>query len=194
MNHYSNTNLRPHRGISPSIGSRVLIDPSSVVIGDVSIGDDSSVWPQVAIRGDMHSITIGKRTSIQDGAVLHITHAGPFNPDGFALSVGDDVAIAHHVTLHGCTIGNRVLIGLGSIIMDGASVEDEVVVGANSLVPPGKRLRSGYLYTGSPARETRALNDKEIDFFRYSANNYVKLKDEHISELENLFKDSENSP
>lgn len=194
MKHYSRTNLRAHRGISPSIGARVLIDPSSVVIGDVNIGDDSSIWPQVAIRGDMHSIAIGKRTSIQDGAVLHITHAGPFNPDGFALTVGDDVAIAHQVTLHGCTIGNRVLIGLGSIIMDGATIEDNVVVGANSLVPPGKHLRSGYLYTGSPAREARPLSDREIEFFRYSSANYVKLKDEHITELEALFRDFEGSP
>ncbi len=194
MNHYSTTNLRSHRGISPSIGARVLIDPSSVVIGDVNIGDDSSIWPQVAIRGDMHSITIGKRTSIQDGAVLHITHAGPFNPEGFCLSVGDDVAIAHQVTLHGCSIGNRVLIGLGSIIMDGATIDDDVVVGANSLVPPGKQLRSGYLYTGSPAREARPLSDREMEFFRYSSANYVKLKDGHISELETLFTNSENSP
>lgn len=193
MNHYSNTNIRPHRNISPTLGERVLIDPSSVVIGSVCIGDDSSVWPQAAIRGDMHAINIGKRTSIQDGAVLHITHAGPFNRDGFPLSVGNDVAIAHQVTLHGCTIGNRVLIGLGSIIMDGAIVEDEVVVGANSLVPPGKQLKSGFLYTGSPAREIRPLSDREIEFFRYSSANYVRLKDEHIEELEVLFKGCRDS-
>jgi carbonic anhydrase/acetyltransferase-like protein (isoleucine patch superfamily) len=187
MKSHEFANIRPHRGKSPTFGDNVFIDPSSVVIGDVCVGDDSSIWPQVTIRGDMHSITIGKRTSIQDGAILHITHAGPFHPEGFPLTVGNDVAIAHQVALHGCHIGNRVLIGLGSIIMDGAVIEDEIVVGANSLVPPGKHLKSGYLYTGSPAKAARALSGKEIEFFSYSSANYVKLKDQHIKEHKSLY-------
>tara|TARA_B110000444_G_C18783555_1_gene568688 strand:- start:347 stop:931 length:585 start_codon:yes stop_codon:yes gene_type:complete len=194
MNHHSTTNIRAHLGKYPRIGARVLIDPSSVIIGDVNIGDDTSIWPQVTIRGDMHSITIGQRTSIQDGAVLHITHASPYNPDGFALAIGNDVTIAHQVTLHGCYIGNRVLIGLGAIIMDGVTIEDDIIVGANSLVPAGKKLRSGYLYIGSPAIEVRRLNDKEIEFFCYSSENYVKLKNEHISELEVIFSKVKNYP
>jgi carbonic anhydrase/acetyltransferase-like protein (isoleucine patch superfamily) len=153
------------------------------VIGDVSIGDDSSIWPNTTVRGDMHRIRIGDRSSIQDNSVLHITHAGPYNPDGYPLTIGDEVTVAHSVTLHGCTIGNRVLIGMGTIVMDGAVVEDDVVVGANSLVPPGKRLASGWLYVGSPAKAVRELTEGEYSYFSYSAANYAKLKDRHIAAL-----------
>jgi carbonic anhydrase/acetyltransferase-like protein (isoleucine patch superfamily) len=114
--------------------------------------------------------------------VLHVTHAGQFNPDGFALTIGDDVTVGHKVTLHGCRIGDRVLVGMGAIVLDGAVVEDEVIIGAGSLVPPGKTLESGYLYVGSPVKQARALSDKERAFFAYSAANYVKLKDQHLAE------------
>ncbi len=184
MRHYTNTSLRDFQGLKPSIGERVLIDPSAVVLGDVTLGDDVSVWPQVAIRGDMHRITVGARTSVQDGCVLHITHAGPFNPDGWPLTIGCDVTIGHNATLHGCTVGDRVLVGMGATVMDSAVVEDDVVIAAGALVTPGKTLRSGYLYAGSPAREVRALSEKEMDYFCYSANNYVKLKNQHMEELE----------
>ena len=116
-------------------------------------------------------IRIGQRSSIQDGSVLHITHAGPFNPDGFPLSIGDEVTVGHKVLLHGCSIGNRVLVGMGSIVMDGAVIEDEVILGAGSLVPPGKVLESGFLYVGSPAKKARPLSDKERGFFAYTAGN-----------------------
>ncbi|MNF67510.1 UDP-3-O-[3-hydroxymyristoyl] glucosamine N-acyltransferase [compost metagenome] len=174
--------IRTYQGLTPQLGERVFVDASAVVIGDVQLGDDSSVWPLVTIRGDMHRIRIGARTSVQDGSVLHITHAGPFNPDGYPLEIGDDVTIGHKALLHGCSIGSRVLIGMGSIVMDGAVIEDDVVLGAGSLVPPGKRLESGYLYVGSPVKQARALSDKEKAFFTYSAANYVKLKDLHIAE------------
>ena len=174
--------IRPFQQHTPALGERAFVDRSAVVIGDVEIGADSSVWPLTVIRGDMHRIRIGARTSVQDGCVLHITHAGPFNPDGFPLLIGDDVTIAHKIMLHGCTVGNRVLIGMGSIVMDGAVIEDDVIVGAGSLVPPGKRLDSGFLYVGSPVRPVRALTDKEKAFFTYSAGNYVKLKDQHLAE------------
>ncbi len=174
--------IRTYQGTTPQLGERVFVDTSAVVIGDVHLGEDSSVWPLVTIRGDMHRIRIGARTSVQDGSVLHITHAGPFNPDGYPLEIGDDVTIGHKALLHGCTVGSRVLIGMGSVVMDGAVIEDEVVLGAGSLVPPGKRLESGYLYVGSPVKQARALSDKERAFFTYSAANYVKLKDLHIAE------------
>ena len=174
--------IRPFQQHTPVLGERAFVDRSAVVIGDVEIGADSSIWPLTVIRGDMHRIRIGARTSVQDGCVLHITHAGPFNPDGFPLLIGDDVTIAHKVMLHGCTVGSRVLIGMGSIVMDGAVIEDDVIVGAGSLVPPGKRLDSGFLYVGSPVRPVRALTDKEKAFFTYSAGNYVKLKDQHLAE------------
>lgn len=167
---------------TPRLGERAFVDTSAVVIGDVEIGTDSSVWPLTVIRGDMHRIRIGKRTSVQDGSVLHITHAGPFNPDGFPLLIGDDVTIGHKVMLHGCTVGSRILIGMGSTVMDGAVVEDEVIIGAGSLVPPGKRLESGFLYVGSPVKQARPLTEKERSFFTYTAGNYVKLKDQHLAE------------
>lgn len=174
--------IRTYRGSAPQLGPRVFVDASAVVLGDVVLGEDASVWPMAVVRGDMHRIRIGKRTSVQDGSVLHITHAGPFNPDGYPLLIGDEVTIGHNVTLHGCTLGNRILVGMGSIVMDGAVVEDEVVIGAGSLVPPGKVLQSGYLYVGSPVKQARALTDQERAFFAYSAANYVRLKDLHLAE------------
>lgn len=174
--------IRTYQGNAPQLGPRAFVDSSAVVIGDVQLGEDSSVWPLAVIRGDMHRIRIGARTSVQDGSVLHITHAGPFNPDGYPLTIGDEVTIGHSVTLHGCTLGNRILVGMGSIVMDGAVVQDEVVIGAGSLVPPGKVLESGYLYVGSPVKQARPLTDKERAFFAYSAGNYVKLKDQHLAE------------
>ncbi|MGE8496928.1 MAG: gamma carbonic anhydrase family protein [Pseudomonas sp.] len=174
--------IRTYQQFTPQLGERVFVDSSAVVLGDVTLGADSSVWPLVVIRGDMHHIRIGARTSVQDGSVLHITHAGPFNPDGYPLVIGDEVTIGHKVTLHGCTLGNRILVGMGSIVMDGAVVEDDVIIGAGSLVPPGKRLESGYLYVGSPVKQARPLTDKERNFFSYTAGNYVKLKDQHLAE------------
>lgn len=184
MKHYTSTSLRPFAGTLPTVGERVLIDPSAVVLGAVALGDDVSVWPQATVRGDVHRIRVGPRTSVQDGAVLHVTHAGPYNPDGWSLQIGADVTIGHGAILHGCTVGDRVLVGMGAVVMDGAVVEDDVVIAAGALVTPGKRLVSGRLYGGSPAREMRALRRQELDYFVYSANNYVKLKDRHIEALE----------
>ncbi len=178
-----NLAIRTYQGITPTLGKRVFVDPSSVVIGDVTIGDDSSVWPLVSVRGDMHRIRIGSRTSIQDGSVLHITHAGPYNPEGFPLTIGDECTVGHKVILHGCTVGNKVLVGMGAIIMDGVMVEDEIVIGAGSLVTPNKILKSGFLYVGSPAKQIRPLTQSERDFFSYGATNYVKLKDQHLADL-----------
>jgi len=174
--------LRTFHGMSPQLGERVYIDPASVVIGNVTLGDDCSVWPMTVIRGDMHRITIGARTSVQDGSVLHITHASDFNPDGFPLTIGDDVTIGHKAILHGCTLGSRILVGMGAIVMDGAVVEDEVIIAAGAVVTPGKRLESGYVYAGNPAKALRPLKEKERAFFPYTAGNYVKLKDQFLME------------
>lgn len=181
----SKLSVRSYQGHTPQLGARVWVDPTAVVIGQVTIGDDSSIWPYAVLRGDMHFIRIGARSSIQDGSVLHITHAGPFNPAGFPLIVGDDVTLGHSVNLHGCTLGNRILVGIGSTLLDGVVVGDDVVIGAGTLVPPGKQLESGYLYMGSPCKQVRPLKDSERQFFKYSANNYVKLKDTYLHELAN---------
>lgn len=177
-------NIRTFEDMTPKLGERVFVDHSAVVIGDVEIGDDSSIWPLVAVRGDMHHICIGARTSIQDGSVLHITHAGEFNAEGYPLIVGDDVTVGHQVLLHGCTIQDRVLVGMGSTLLDGVVVQSDVMIGANSLVPGGKVLESGYLYLGSPVKQIRQLTEQEMQFLRYSAGNYVKLKDRYLAEAE----------
>ncbi len=174
--------VRRYQGHTPKLGERVFVDPTAVIIGDVEIGTDSSVWPLVVIRGDMHHIRIGERTSVQDGAVLHITHASTYNPGGWPLIIGNDVTIAHQAMLHGCTIGSRVLIGMKAIVMDGAVIEDEVIIAAGAVVPPGKRCESGYVYMGSPVKQTRPISDKERAFFTYTAGNYAKLKDKHLAE------------
>lgn len=177
-------NLRSYQGKTPQLGARVFVDPTALVLGDVELGEDCSVWPMAVIRGDMHRIRIGQRCSIQDGSVLHITHAGPYNPEGFPLTLGDDVTVGHKAVLHGCQLQDRILVGMGAIVMDGAVVESEVIIAAGALVPPGKRLESGYLYAGSPARQVRPLTEKERGFFTYTAANYVKLKDSYRQELD----------
>ncbi|MBV8042473.1 gamma carbonic anhydrase family protein [Pluralibacter sp.] len=175
-------NIRPYKTIFPSLGQRVMIDATSVVIGDVRLADDVSIWPLVAIRGDVNYVGIGPRTNIQDGSVLHVTHKSFYNPEGNPLIIGADVTVGHKVMLHGCTIGNRVLVGMGSIVLDGAVIEDDVMVGAGSLVPQNKRLESGYLYLGSPVKQIRPLKDDEREGLKYSANNYVKWKDDYLDQ------------
>ncbi|MEH6344625.1 MAG: gamma carbonic anhydrase family protein [Bermanella sp.] len=174
--------IRSFKGIKPKLASKVFVDITATIIGDVELGDDCSVWPNTVIRGDMHRIRIGKRCSIQDASILHITHASDYNPGGFPLTLGDEVTVGHMAMLHGCTIGSQVLIGMQAMVMDGAVIEDQVVLGAGSLVPPGKVLQSGHLYVGRPAKMIRALTEKELSYFSYTAGNYVKLKEEHIAE------------
>jgi len=176
--------IRSHCGISPQLGQRVYVDPAATVIGNVSLGDDASVWPGAVIRGDMHRIVVGARSNVQDNAVLHITHASDFNPDGWPLTIGDDVVIGHRAVLHGCTLGNRILVGNGAIVNDGAVIEDEVIIGAGCMVPPGKTLETGYVYVGNPCKQMRALSDSEKQFFTYSPANYVKLKDQYLAEIQ----------
>ncbi|WP_312666710.1 gamma carbonic anhydrase family protein [Pantoea sp. CTOTU49201] len=176
------TALRPYKNHFPQQGDRVMIDSSSVVVGEVQLADDVSIWPLVAIRGDVNKVVIGKRSNIQDGSVLHVTHKSTSNPEGYPLIVGEDVTVGHKAMLHGCTIGNRVLVGMGSILLDGVIVEDDVMIGAGSLVPPGKRLESGYLYLGSPVKQVRLLSEAEIAGLLYSSNNYVGWKNEYLNQ------------
>jgi carbonic anhydrase/acetyltransferase-like protein (isoleucine patch superfamily) len=171
---------RSFAGITPTTGNQVFIDDSALVIGQVSLADDVSVWPMCVLRGDVNTITIGKRTNIQDGCICHVSHAQTTNPAGFALTVGEDVTVGHKAILHGCTIGNRVLVGMGAIVMDGAVIADEIILAAGCLVPPHKFLVSGFLYVGSPAQQSRALTEQEKNYFTYSANHYVQLKNKHM--------------
>lgn len=175
-------NIRSFKNISPVIGATSYIDEAACVIGDVQIGEDCSVWPMVAIRGDVNIIRIGDRTNIQDGSVLHVTHKGPLSPEGNALHIGSGVTVGHGAVIHACTIEDECLIGMGSVILDGAIIEKGAMVGAGSVVSPGKTLQGGFLYLGSPARQVRELNQKEKEFLVYSAQHYVNLKNDYLSD------------
>ena len=172
--------IRPYRGILPRLGSCVYVDESAQVIGDVELGDDASVWPMAVVRGDVNRILIGARTNVQDGSVLHVTHDGPYTPGGVDLRIGDDVTVGHGVILHACRIGHRCLIGMGSRVLDQAVIEDDVMVGAGSLVPPGKRLTGGHLYLGSPVKAVRRLTTEELANLKYSAGHYVRVKNHYL--------------
>ncbi|QUJ67539.1 gamma carbonic anhydrase family protein [Photobacterium sp. GJ3] len=176
--------LRPYQGIRPTLGEKVYVDSSAVLVGEIHLADHSSIWPLVAARGDVNHIRIGERTNIQDGTVLHVTRKSDSNPDGHPLIIGDDVTIGHKAMLHGCRVGNRVLVGMGAIILDAAVIEDDVIIGAGTLVPPGKILQSGYLYVGSPAKQARPLTEAELAFLPQSADNYVRLKNEYLAEAD----------
>ena len=176
-------NIRPYLDQYPQIDESCYIDEMSVVVGDVQLAENVSVWPFAVIRGDVNHIRIGKNSNVQDHSMLHVTHKQTGKPEGSPLIIGEDVTIGHHVTLHGCTIGNRVLIGINTVILDDVIVEDDVMIGAGSLVPPRKVLESGYLYVGSPVQKVRPLTDKEKAFLPYSAQNYVKVKNNYLKEL-----------
>lgn len=172
-------NIRSFEGFTPQIADTAFIDESAVVTGNVIIGEDSSVWPCCSVRGDIHSISIGKRTNIQDGSILHVTHDSDYAPGGFKLTVGDDITVGHNVILHACTIEDLCLIGMGSVVLDGSVVQSGAMVGAGSLVPPNKILDGGFMWLGSPVKKVRELTDKEKAFLVYSAKHYVDLKNRH---------------
>jgi carbonic anhydrase/acetyltransferase-like protein (isoleucine patch superfamily) len=174
--------LKSFQNQTPILGNNVYIDDSAIVIGAVILGDDVSIWPTAVVRGDVEKITIGNNTNVQDGAVLHVSHQGKFSERGHPLSIGTDVTIGHRAVIHGCTVGNYCLIGIGAIIMDNAVLEDYVMLGAGALVPPNKRLESGYLYVGSPAKQSRPLSENEKEFLRYSASHYASLKNVYLKE------------
>ncbi|WP_454784413.1 gamma carbonic anhydrase family protein [Legionella sp. WA2024007413] len=178
-----NDSIRSFQGKSPSLGQRVYIDPKSVLIGDVSLGDDVSVWPMAVLRGDVNSIKIGNACSIQDGAILHVTHDGPYSSGGQPLILGQGITIGHQAVLHGCIVDDFCLIGMGALILDAVHIPHHVMVGAGSLVSPGKVLESGYLYLGNPARAIRKLTQQELEMLEYSAQHYVRLKDKHLASL-----------
>ena len=175
-------NIRPYLDHHPKIDVTCYIDEMSVVIGDVTLAENVSVWPFAVIRGDVNHIHIGKNSNVQDHAMLHVSHKKTDKPEGSPLIIGEDVTIGHHVKLHGCTIGNRVLIGISTIILDDVVIEDDVMIGAGSLVPPRKRLESGYLYVGSPVQKVRPLTDKEKEFLPYSARHYVKVANNYLDQ------------
>nr|WP_314271236.1 gamma carbonic anhydrase family protein [uncultured Kingella sp.] len=167
--------IRPFGGHIPQLASDSFVDKTAVLIGDIVLGAESSVWPLCVLRGDVNTIRIGCRSNIQDGSVLHVSHPTAAKPEGSPLVIGNEVTIGHRAMLHGCTIGSRVLVGMGTIVLDDAEIGSDTVIGAGSLVPPRKRLAGGFLYMGAPVRQIRALTEAEREHLRYSAGHYVKL-------------------
>lgn len=167
--------IRAFQGIQPTIDPSAYVDDAGLVIGDVVLGENVSVWPGAVLRGDVNSIRIGKDTNVQDLCCLHVSHKRDSDPEGAPLIIGERVTVGHSVVLHACTVGNECLVGIGSIVLDRAILEDRVMVGAGSLVPPGKRLKSGWLYLGRPVKEIRPLSQEELDHFAYSAQHYIRL-------------------
>ena len=175
--------IRTLAGSAPRIAASAYIDDSAQIIGDVSIGVDSSVWPMAVIRGDIQRINIAERSNIQDGSILHVTHDSQFSPGGYGIEIGSDVTVGHGVILHGCKIGDCCLVGMGSLLMDGAVLQNEVMLAAGSLVSPGKVLESGYLWMGRPAQRIRELTEQEREYLQYAAKHYVTLKNRYLAEL-----------
>lgn len=173
--------LSPYLDTTPVLGENAFVHGSAQVIGDVHLGRDSSVWCNAVLRGDVHRITVGACSNVQDLTMGHVSHRHPGKPEGSPLVIGDYVTVGHAVILHGCRIGNECLVGMGSIVMDDAVIEDRVMLGAGSLVPPGKVLESGHLYIGRPAVRQRALTEKEIAYLRYSAEHYVRVKNRYLA-------------
>jgi carbonic anhydrase/acetyltransferase-like protein (isoleucine patch superfamily) len=174
------TPVRAYRNARPKLGANVYVDPAATVIGDVELGDDVSVWPGAVLRGDVDRIRVGARTNVQDGAVLHVTHDGPYTPGGQPCIVGSDVTIGHGAVIHACTIEDCCLIGMHATVLDGAVVKRHALVGAGALVAPGKLVGEGELWIGNPARCVRRLSDVEIEALRYSARHYVELKNGYL--------------
>jgi len=173
-------NIRPYKGVMPRIGAGAYIDPAALVIGDVELGEDASLWPFAVARGDVHYIRIGARTNVQDGAVLHVTHDGDFTPGGFPLIIGADVTIGHGAIVHACTVMDACLIGMNATVLDGVVVHRHSMIGAGALVTPGKIVGEGELWLGNPARRARTLSVEEIDRLYYSAQHYVRLKNNYM--------------
>ncbi len=172
--------IRSYKKHLPRIELGAYVDEAAVVIGDVVVGPDASIWPMCSVRGDVNYIRIGARTNVQDGSVLHVTHPHEPISSGHPCVIGEEVTIGHQCTIHGCTIEDRCLIGMGSVILDGAVLRSGVFLGAGSLVTEGKELEGGFLWLGRPAKKIRPLTPEEQAWIEYSARHYVKLKNDYL--------------
>ncbi len=174
--------LTAYRNQTPQLASSTWVHPSAQVIGDVVLGPDVSIWCNTVLRGDVNHIRIGAGTNVQDLTMCHVSHKTAARPEGSPLLIGSHVTVGHGVILHGCSIGDECLVGMGSIVMDDVVVEDRVMIGAGSLVPPGKRLQTGMLYVGRPALPVRPLSEGELAHLRYSAEHYIRVKNDYVAD------------
>ena len=175
------THLRSYKGIGPTLGARVYVDPAATVIGDVVLGDDVSIWPGVVLRGDVHHIRVGARSNIQDGSIVHVSHDGPYSPGGLPCLIGEGVTIGHAAVVHACTLGDYCLIGMHATVLDGAVVKKYGFVGAGAVIAPGKVVGERELWLGNPAKCVRLLSDRQVEQLQYSAAHYVRLKDDYLA-------------
>ncbi|MCC6471952.1 MAG: gamma carbonic anhydrase family protein [Alphaproteobacteria bacterium] len=166
--------ILPYKGARPTIGRDVFIAPTATVIGNVTIGDGSNVWFNVLIRGDDHWIKIGERTNLQDGTVVHLSK------DSAPTFIGSDITIGHGAIIHGCTLYDRCMIGIGAIVLDGAMVETGAIVGAGAVVPPGKRVPAGEMWAGCPAKKARDVRPEELRYIDRNAAHYRGLAGEYL--------------
>jgi len=171
--------IRSFEDKSPQVADDAWVDYTAVVIGDVTLGPRASVWPYCVVRGDIHRIEIGAETNIQDGSILHVSHNSGFMPGGAPLILHERVTVGHQVVLHGCEVGELCLIGIGARVLDRVVIQPRTMLGAGTLVPPGRVLEGGYLYLGAPAERVRALTDRELEYLEYTAANYVRLAARH---------------
>jgi carbonic anhydrase/acetyltransferase-like protein (isoleucine patch superfamily) len=162
--------VRSFRNRLPVVHSTAFVDESAQVVGDVEIGAESSVWMLAVIRGDVNQVRIGQRTNVQDGTVIHVMH------DTYPTNIGDDVTIGHRAIVHGCTLGNRVLVGMGAIILNGATVGEDSIVAAGALITEGAVVAPRSLVMGAPGKFRRSLSDEEVRFVLESAENYVRYR------------------
>jgi len=181
--------ILPYRGILPKIHPTAFIAPGAVVIGDVEIGAESSVWFGCIIRGDVNKVRIGSRTNIQDGTVIHVASGeqpvsakSKIPPDGYPTLIGDNVTVGHMALLHACTVESHAFVGMKSIVMDGAKIETNGMLATGALLTPGKTLPSGELWTGSPAKLWRKLTDDDIAQFDLRAGQYARLAAEYLAQ------------
>jgi gamma-carbonic anhydrase len=167
--------LRSYKSITPRVAPDAYVDQSAQVIGDVEIGAESSVWMNVVVRGDVNWIRIGRRTNVQDGTIVHVMH------DTHPTTIKDDVTIGHGAVIHGCTIDNRVLIGMGAILLNGVTIAEDTIVAAGALLPEGMQVPARSLVMGSPGKVRRALSDAEVASIRGYADNYVRYRLDYMS-------------
>jgi carbonic anhydrase/acetyltransferase-like protein (isoleucine patch superfamily) len=177
------SNIRAFEDHSPQIDPTAWVDPTAVVIGDVTLGPQVSIWPACVIRGDIHRIAIGARTNIQDGSILHVSHDSGFMPGGAPLAIHEDVTVGHQVVLHGCEVHPHCLIGIGARVLDRAVLQPYTLLGAGSLVTPGRLLDGHALWVGAPVRRVRSLTDRELEYLDYVAMNYVRLAARHRASI-----------